>query len=85
MISKNPDCTEHRQTVADDSGRGEKYPDDRTALAFVYDGEALRAVCYDKREVERYREETVFTVSLTPAGECRIEGNCREVPREEQS
>lgn len=69
-------CTEHRQTVGDDSPRGEHYPDDRTELACVYDGLSLRAVVFDEREVERYREETAFTVTLTPAGECRIEGRC---------
>jgi len=74
-------CTEHREAVGDDSPRGEKYPDDRTELAFVYDGESLRAICFDEREVERYRE-TALTVTLTPAGECRLEGNCRTVPRE---
>jgi hypothetical protein len=82
MISKNPDCTEHRETVADDSPRGVKYPDDRTPLAFVYDGESLRAVCYDEQEVWRYKD-TPLTVSLTPAGECRVDGNCCEVPRED--
>jgi len=69
-------CTEHRQMPGDDSSRGEVHPDDRTELAHVYDGLSLRAILYDKREVERYREETAFTVSLTPAGECRIEGRC---------
>lgn len=69
-------CAEHCETVWDDSPRGEKYPDDRTILAFVYDGESLRAMLFDEREVERYRD-TTFTVSLTPAGECRIEGRCR--------
>jgi hypothetical protein len=69
-------CAHHRETRGDDSPRGEVYPDDRTMLAAVYDGLSLRAVCYDEREVERYRE-TGLTVVLTPAGECRIEGRCR--------
>lgn len=75
-------CAEHRETVADDSPRGEKYPDDRTLLAYVYDGETLKAGLYDESEVRRYRETTLHDVVLTPAGECRIEGRCREVPRE---
>lgn len=65
------DRTEHHQTFGDDSPRGEHYPDDRTTLAYVYDGLSLRAVLYDEREVRRYREETALTVSLTPAGEHR--------------
>jgi hypothetical protein len=73
-------CTEHRQTVGDDSARGEHYNDDRTRLAYVYSGLALRAVLFDRREVKRYREETGLTVSLTPAGECRLEGDCQEQP-----
>lgn len=69
-------CPDHRETYADGSPRGDKYPDDRTPLALVYDGLSLRATVYDEREVERYRE-TRLTVRLTPAGECRIEGRCR--------
>lgn len=63
----------HRETYADESPRGEQYPDDRTELGYVYDGLSLRAVLYDEREVKRYREETGLTVSLTPAGEARCE------------
>lgn len=70
-------CTKHHERVHDDSPRGEHYPDDRTELAYVYDGLSLRAIVFDEREVQRYREETTFTVKLTPAGECRIEGECR--------
>jgi len=55
----------------------EKYPDDRTPLAFVYDGLSLRAICFDESELERYRN-TTLTGTLTPAGECRIEGRCKE-------
>lgn len=62
----------HRQTYGDDSPRGEHYPDDRTRLAYVYDGLTLKAVVFDEREVERYREETTFLVKLTPAGEARV-------------
>lgn len=69
-------CERHHESVGDDSGRGERYSDDRTKLAYVYDGESLRAVCFDEREVERYREETILTVTLTPAGECRVDGDC---------
>lgn len=68
-------CRHHRETIADDSPRGEYYLDDRTTLAFVYDGESLRAELYDEREVERYRQ-TSLTVTLTPAGQCRINGYC---------
>ena len=69
-------CFVHRETYADDSPRGTHYPDDRTPLAAVYDGLSLRAICYDEREVERY-QETPLTVTLTPAGECRIKDRCR--------
>ena len=62
----------HRQTYGDDSPRGEHYPDDRTQLAYVYDGLSLKAVLFDEREIKRYREETTFFVSLTPAGEARV-------------
>jgi len=62
----------YRETYANDSPRGEHYPDDRTRLAYVYDGLSLKAVLFDEREVERYREETTFFVSLTPAGEARV-------------
>lgn len=68
-------CTEHREMVSDDSPRGKHYPDDRTELAHVYDGESLHAILFDEREVERYRE-TTLAVTLTPAGECRINGRC---------
>jgi len=67
-----------RETYADDSGRGQHYPDDRTVLAHVYDGLSLRAILTDAREVERYREETTLTVSLTPAGEVRVDGAAPE-------
>jgi hypothetical protein len=70
-------CTEHRQTTRDDSPRREMHPDDRTPLANVYDGLSLRAIVFDEREVERYRDETTLTVTLTPAGECRVDGDCR--------
>lgn len=63
----------HRQTYADDSPRGEMYLDDRTELAYVYSGLSLQAVLYDEREVARYRTETTYEVSLTPAGEKRME------------
>jgi len=79
------DCTEHKESVADDSPRGEEYLDDRTLLAYVYDGENLRASLYAESEVRRYRETTLHDVMLTPAGECRIEGRCRTVPREDNS
>lgn len=69
-------CAIHRQTYRDDSPRGKAHPDDRTPLAHVYDGLSLRAVVFDVREVERYREDTALTVSLTSAGECRIDGQC---------
>lgn len=78
----NAYCDRHRETVGDDSPRGDKYNDDRTVFALVYDGLSLRAQLYDEREVERYREETHLDVSLTPAGECRIEGVCKTDPRE---
>lgn len=63
----------HRQTYADDSPRGEMYLDDRTVLAHVYDGLSLRAMLFDEREVQRYREETSFYVALSEAGEKRME------------
>lgn len=69
-------CSTHRQTIPDDSPRGDAYLDDRTELAYVYDGLSLRAICFDAREVGRY-QETALTVRLTPAGECRIAGRCR--------
>lgn len=73
-------CTDHRESVADDSPRGRHYPDDRTELAYVYDGESLRAILFDEEEVDRYREKTSYHVGLTPAGECRIDGRCRDQP-----
>lgn len=65
----------YRETYADDSPRGEVYPDDRTRLASVFDGESLKAVLYDKRECIRYRDETTYVVVLTPAGEARFEAD----------
>lgn len=62
---------EHHQTYDDDSPRGEKYLDDRTRLAYVYDGVSLQAILFKEEEVRRYREETTFTVTLTPAGGAR--------------
>jgi len=67
--------TPHRQTYGDDSPRGEHYLDDRTELAYVYDGESLQAILFKRREVRRYRDETTYHVSLTPAGEERLGGN----------
>ncbi len=68
-------CPIHRQQYGDDSERGVVHPDDRTPLAYIYDGESLRATVFDEREVERYRD-AALTVSLTPAGECRVDGEC---------
>lgn len=61
----------HRQTVHDEIPRGEHYLDDRTELAYVYDGESLQAILFKEREVERYESETNHTVVRTPAGEAR--------------
>lgn len=69
-------CRTHRQSIGDDSPRGDTHLDDRTELAYVYDGLSLRAICFDEREVERY-QETALTVILTPVGECQILGRCR--------
>lgn len=77
MTDTPPACTEHTQLYCDDSLRGQHYHDDRTVLAHVYDGLSQLAILTDKGEVERYQEETDFYVSLTPAGECQIEGKCR--------
>lgn len=60
----------HRETFHDDSPRGDKYLDDRTKLAYVYDGCSLHAILFKEEEVERYRE-TTREVCLTPAGEAR--------------
>lgn len=68
-------CAVHRRASGDDSTRGVAHPDDRTPLAYVYDGAALRATVFDECEVERYRD-TALTVSLTPAGECRVDEEC---------
>jgi len=69
-------CDKHRETRHDDSPRGDKYLDDRTELALVYDGVSLRATLYAASEVARYRAETGLDVVLTAAGECRLEGEC---------
>jgi hypothetical protein len=53
--------------------RGEQHLDDRSELAYVYDGVSLRAVLYNEREIERYRTKTTLTVNLTPDGEDRLD------------
>lgn len=63
---------EHRQTYADDSPRGEHYLDDRTELAYAYDGEELLAIAYKEKVVREWLDRAWFTVSLTPAGEERV-------------
>jgi len=74
-LAGGDECQIHSQTQGDDSPRGDAHLDDRTPLAHVYDGLSLRAIVFDEREVERYRD-TALTVSLTPAGECRVDGEC---------
>jgi len=74
-MSTQPDSDKmkHRQTYADDSGRGKYYLDDRTELGVVFDGERLKARLYDESECIRYRDETTFYVMLTDAGRARFE------------
>ena len=62
---------EHYETYADDSPRGEKYLDDRTELAYAYDGEELLAIAYKEKVVREWLDRAWFSVSLTPAGEER--------------
>lgn len=70
-------CHVGRDTVRDvtldsgeERGRGVDHLDDRTPLAFVYDGEALVMTLYEPDVVEEMREDPGrFTVSLTIPGE----------------
>lgn len=56
-------------------GRGEQHLDDRRPLAYVYDGEILLAVLYDRRMAESFLgsedavRDSFGVVSLTPWGE----------------
>lgn len=65
--------------MTEQDGRGEHHLDERTPLAYLYDGETLLAVLYDRRMVESVtgNEKAVgsafgvasVAVSLTPRGE----------------
>lgn len=44
-------CREHRQAITDDSARGRHHSDDRTALAYVYDGPSLQAILFASLEL----------------------------------
>jgi len=48
--------------------RGEHHLDDRTPLAFVYEGVALVAVGYRNEIVQHWEEATNYTVVRTPEG-----------------
>jgi len=65
--------TQHRETRADDSPRGDQYLDDRTELAYAYDGTTLIAIAYDDCLVTDWVADSRFDVSLTPAGEARLD------------
>ena len=52
-------------------GRGEQYLDDRTTLAYAYDGDQLVAKLFKERAVRECQHSGWLTVTLTPAGEER--------------
>lgn len=49
-------------------GRGVDHLDDRTVLAYVFDGDSLVTKVYDERVLDAYEDES-WTVDLTPRGE----------------
>lgn len=57
--------------VCGEFGRGEQYHDDRTTLAYAYDGTELVAKLFKERAVRECQASSWLTVSLTPAGEDR--------------
>jgi len=73
------DGAESGQATKQERGRGVDYLDERNPLAYVFDGETLLAVLYDRRIVESTvgNEDAVsnafgtasMDVSLTPRGE----------------
>ena len=46
-----------------------QHSEDRTPLAFAYQGTDLIAVGYSEEIVKHWEDETTYTVSRTPAGE----------------
>lgn len=58
-------------------------PDDRTELAYAYDGLSLVAILYEEQLVTDFRVNKPYTVTLTPAGEERVDGKERHTTQEE--
>jgi len=54
-------------------GQGIDYTDDRTPLAYAYDGTRLEAILFDVDLVAEFRDDRRQTVVLTPEGERKLE------------
>jgi len=62
------DNTSDAELQREKSPRGEFYLDDRTPLAYVYDGSSLVAILFDKHAVDKLDEDPFAEVVPTPAG-----------------
>ena len=76
VFDRGPDGTVlvRRQADTDSASdtSGGQYLDDRTALAFAYDGLALVAIGYDASLVDHWQRATDYDLRLTPAGEAQL-------------
>lgn len=64
-----PGEAEHADETLQDDARGEHYTDDRTTLAFAYEGDELVARLFKKRAVREFQASSLYDVVLTPDGE----------------
>jgi|GEM_PF-4848632 len=54
-------------------GQGIDHTDDRTPLAYVYDGTRLEAILFDVDLVVEFRDDRRQTVVVTPDGQRKLE------------